>query len=247
MWSVKFEVWSAKSAVCSVRCGVSREGHGRDRVSLNYRSFMFGKLPPPACPGLCCNIYYIYIYIARHKHTYGHIIHLHHFIIYHCSFSQHFISFHHSINTHTRQEWILVPRSQTQEWLCFQWARHRNDPGSRWFQRARRRNGSRTYIVASKLRTPAPMDSKAGTFSVPDTRLFVGHSLVTGRVAPCLSSFWFQRARHKNGPGFIWVPRSQTQEWLCFQWARHRNDPGSRWFQRARRRNGSRIKFLKLG
>jgi len=39
--------------VCSVRCGVSREGHGRDRVSLNYRSFMFGKLPPPACPGLC--------------------------------------------------------------------------------------------------------------------------------------------------------------------------------------------------
>ena len=50
---MKFEVWSAKSAVCSVRCGVSREGHGRDRVSLNYRSFMFGKLPPPACPGLC--------------------------------------------------------------------------------------------------------------------------------------------------------------------------------------------------
>jgi len=39
--------------VCSVRCGVSREGHGRDRLSLNYRSFMFGKLPPPACPGLC--------------------------------------------------------------------------------------------------------------------------------------------------------------------------------------------------
>ena len=53
VWSVKFEVWSAKSAVCSVRCGVSREGHGRDRLSLNYRSFMFGKLPPPACPGLC--------------------------------------------------------------------------------------------------------------------------------------------------------------------------------------------------
>ena len=53
MWSAKFEVWSAKSAVCSVRCGVSREGHGRDRLSLNYRSFMFGKLPPPACPGLC--------------------------------------------------------------------------------------------------------------------------------------------------------------------------------------------------
>ena len=32
---------------------LSREGHGRDRLSLNYRSFMFGKLPPPACPGLC--------------------------------------------------------------------------------------------------------------------------------------------------------------------------------------------------
>ena len=53
VWSVKFEVWSAKSAVCSVRCGVSREGHGRDRLSLNYRSFIFGKLPPPVCPGLC--------------------------------------------------------------------------------------------------------------------------------------------------------------------------------------------------
>ena len=68
VWSVKFEVWSAKSAVWSVECGVwrlcfvsrwknqsglSREGHGRDRLSLNYRSFMFGKLPPPACPGLC--------------------------------------------------------------------------------------------------------------------------------------------------------------------------------------------------
>ena len=59
VWSVKFEVWSAKSAVCSVRCGVSREGHGRDRLSLNYRSFIFGKLPPPACPGLC---YYTNIY-----------------------------------------------------------------------------------------------------------------------------------------------------------------------------------------
>jgi len=48
--------------VCSVRCGVSREGHGRDRLSLNYRSFMFGKLPPPACPGLC-NMICIHIYI----------------------------------------------------------------------------------------------------------------------------------------------------------------------------------------
>ena len=66
--SVKFQVRSAKSAVWSVECEdfasslaekikrLSREGHGRDRVSLNYRSFMFGKLPPPACPGLCYNI-----------------------------------------------------------------------------------------------------------------------------------------------------------------------------------------------
>ena len=86
--------------------------------------------------------------------------------------------------------------------------------GSFWFQGARHKNGFVSngpdtgmtqvhvgskepdagmahvhiyiYIVASKLRTPAPMDGKAGTFSVPDTRLFVGHSLVTGRVAPCL-------------------------------------------------------------
>ena len=47
------EVSSLECEECSVRCGVSREGHGRDRLSLNYRSFMFGKLPPPACPGLC--------------------------------------------------------------------------------------------------------------------------------------------------------------------------------------------------
>ena len=65
VWSVKFEVWSAKSAVWSVECEdfasslaekksrLSREGHGRDRLSSNYRSFIFGKLPPPACPGTC--------------------------------------------------------------------------------------------------------------------------------------------------------------------------------------------------
>ena len=50
MWSVKFEIWSAKSAVC--RYGISREGYGRDRLSLNYKLFIFGKLPPPAYPGL---------------------------------------------------------------------------------------------------------------------------------------------------------------------------------------------------
>ena len=72
VWSVKCGVWSLKFGVRRVQCEVrsvecedfasslaekikrlSREGHGRDRVSLNYRSFMFGKLPPPACPGLC--------------------------------------------------------------------------------------------------------------------------------------------------------------------------------------------------
>ena len=45
---------------------LSREGHGRDRLSLNYRSFMFGKLPPPACPGLCY-IIYILFYIIYYK------------------------------------------------------------------------------------------------------------------------------------------------------------------------------------
>ena len=65
------EVSSLECEKCSVECEdfasslaekikrLSREGHGRDRLSLNYRSFMFGKLPPPACPGLC----YIYICI----------------------------------------------------------------------------------------------------------------------------------------------------------------------------------------
>ena len=70
VWSLKFGVGRVQCEVWSVECEdfasslaekikrLSREGHGRDRVSLNYRSFMFGKLPPPACPGLC----YIYIY-----------------------------------------------------------------------------------------------------------------------------------------------------------------------------------------
>ena len=75
VWSVKFEVWSAKSAVCSVRCGVSREGHGRDRLSLNYRSFMFGKLPPPACPGLCY-LSYLFVYNIRYNPLYIYIINL---------------------------------------------------------------------------------------------------------------------------------------------------------------------------
>ena len=86
--SVKCEVWSVKEAVRSEKCGLwsakfgvrrvkcevwsvktllrlslkknrlSREGHARDRLALNYRSFILGKLPPPACPGLC----YVTIY-----------------------------------------------------------------------------------------------------------------------------------------------------------------------------------------
>ena len=51
MWSVECEDFASSLAEKIKR--LSREGHGRDRVSLNYRSFMFGKLPPPACPGLC--------------------------------------------------------------------------------------------------------------------------------------------------------------------------------------------------
>ena len=55
---------------------MSREGHGRDRVSLNYRSFMFGKLPPPACPGLCYYIYYIYIYNNLYGYKISQVCHV---------------------------------------------------------------------------------------------------------------------------------------------------------------------------
>ena len=50
VWSVECEDFASSLAEKIKR--LSREGHGRDRLSLNYRSFMFGKLPP-ACPGLC--------------------------------------------------------------------------------------------------------------------------------------------------------------------------------------------------
>ena len=52
---VQCEVWSVKTllSLSLKKKRLSREGHGRDRLSLNYRSFIFGKLPPPACPGLC--------------------------------------------------------------------------------------------------------------------------------------------------------------------------------------------------
>ena len=54
VWSVECEDFASSLAEKIKR--LSREGHGQDRVSLNYRSFMFGKLPPPACPGLCYQI-----------------------------------------------------------------------------------------------------------------------------------------------------------------------------------------------
>ena len=69
VWSVKFEVWSAKSAVWSVECEDFASSlaekknacRGKDTVgtgfSSNYRSFIFGKLPPPACPRLCYNVF----------------------------------------------------------------------------------------------------------------------------------------------------------------------------------------------
>ena len=52
---MKCGVWSVKTLLrlSLKKKRLSREGHGRDRLSLNYRSFIFGKLPPPACPGLC--------------------------------------------------------------------------------------------------------------------------------------------------------------------------------------------------
>ena len=87
--SVECEVWSFEREECSVKCGVrsvecedfalslaekikrlSREGHGRDRLASNYRSFMFGKLPPPACPGLC--YYSILSYLILYYKARGH-------------------------------------------------------------------------------------------------------------------------------------------------------------------------------
>ena len=67
VWSVKCGAWSLKFGVWSVECGVWRlcfvsrwkktACRGKDTVgtgfSSNYRSFILGKLPPPACPGLC--------------------------------------------------------------------------------------------------------------------------------------------------------------------------------------------------
>ena len=69
------------------------------------------------------------------------------------------------------QEWprfTLVPKSQTQEWLTYIYIY------------------IYIYICLQAAHAGAHGQQKAGTFSVPDTRLFVGHSLVTGRVAPCI-------------------------------------------------------------
>ena len=67
-WSLKFgvrrvqcEVWSMKTLL---RLSLKKSNGCRawDRVSFKYRSFMFGKLPPPACPGLCY-IFYLTFYL----------------------------------------------------------------------------------------------------------------------------------------------------------------------------------------
>ena len=44
------------SSLAEKKNRLSREGHARDRLALNYRSFILGKLPPPACPGLCYKV-----------------------------------------------------------------------------------------------------------------------------------------------------------------------------------------------
>ena len=61
VWSVKFEVWSVKCGVWSVKTLLrlslkkSNGCRGKDTVGTGclWTTFMFGKLPPPACPGLC--------------------------------------------------------------------------------------------------------------------------------------------------------------------------------------------------
>ena len=53
------EVWSVESEdfASSLAGGKKNACRGKDTVgtgfSSNYRSFIFGKLPPPACPGTC--------------------------------------------------------------------------------------------------------------------------------------------------------------------------------------------------
>ena len=46
------EIWSVESedsaSSLTKKNRLSREGHGRERLFLNYISFIFGKLPPPS-------------------------------------------------------------------------------------------------------------------------------------------------------------------------------------------------------
>ena len=80
VWSVECEDFASSLAEKIKR--LSREGHGRDRVSLNYRSFMFGKLPPPACPGLCYKHFFPRVNllsfdkVGKHWVTTGSVFHL---------------------------------------------------------------------------------------------------------------------------------------------------------------------------
>ena len=68
---MKCGVWSVKTLLrlSLKKSRLSREGHGRDSLSSNYRSFIFGKLPPPACPGTS-TVVYIYIYIVSYINIY---------------------------------------------------------------------------------------------------------------------------------------------------------------------------------
>ena len=59
VWSVECEDFASSLAEKKTRRGKDTVGTG---FSSNYRSFIFGKLPPPACPGTCI---YIYIYYIR--------------------------------------------------------------------------------------------------------------------------------------------------------------------------------------
>ena len=61
---MKCGVWSVKTLL---RLSLKKTAcRGKDTVgtgfSSNYRSFIFGKLPPPACPGLCNNIDVLLLY-----------------------------------------------------------------------------------------------------------------------------------------------------------------------------------------
>ena len=56
------------SSLAEKKNRLSREGHARDRLALNYRSFILGKLPPPACPGLC---YFYYLSMGFLWGSYG--------------------------------------------------------------------------------------------------------------------------------------------------------------------------------